>query len=50
VGLARVRLLVSDFASRYRCYGELLGCEPQSGAAQGPYELVELPERLPLRR
>ncbi|MET8856682.1 VOC family protein [Streptomyces sp. NPDC004579] len=36
--LAQVRLLVSDFATCYRFYSEVLGLKPQSGAAEGPYE------------
>ncbi|MEW2292589.1 VOC family protein [Streptomyces sp. NPDC006743] len=36
--LAQVRLLVTDFAASYRFYADVLGLEPQSGAAQGPYE------------
>ncbi|MEV8315597.1 VOC family protein [Streptomyces sp. NPDC059900] len=36
--LAQVRLLVSDFASCYRFYADILGLKPQSGASEGPYE------------
>ncbi|MFG2605707.1 VOC family protein [Streptomyces sp. NPDC048514] len=36
--LAQVRLLVTDFASCYRFYADVLGLKPQSGAAEGPYE------------
>jgi lactoylglutathione lyase len=38
VELAQVRLLVTDFASCYRFYADVLGLKPQSGAAEGPYE------------
>ncbi|MES4887734.1 VOC family protein [Streptomyces sp. NPDC096012] len=36
--LAQVRLLVTDFASCYRFYADVLGLKPQSGATEGPYE------------
>ena len=36
--LAQVRLLVSDFATCYRFYCEILGLKPQPGATEGPYE------------
>ncbi|GGJ13480.1 VOC family protein [Streptomyces brasiliensis] len=36
--LARIRLLVTDFAACYRFYAEVLGLKPQSGAVEGPYE------------
>ena len=36
--LAQVRLLVTDFATCYRFYAEVLGLKPQSGATGGPYE------------
>ncbi|MCT9076833.1 VOC family protein [Streptomyces fulvoviolaceus] len=36
--LAQVRLLVTDFATCYRFYAEVLGLKPQSGATEGPYE------------
>ncbi|MEV5434723.1 VOC family protein [Streptomyces sp. NPDC052682] len=36
--LAQVRLLVTDFPACYRFYADVLGLEPQSGAADGPYE------------
>jgi predicted enzyme related to lactoylglutathione lyase len=38
VELAQVRLLVTDFATCYRFYAEVLGLKPQSGSAEGPYE------------
>jgi predicted enzyme related to lactoylglutathione lyase len=38
VELTQVRLLVDDFAACYRFYADVLGLEPQSRAAQGPYE------------
>ncbi|MEV6170410.1 VOC family protein [Streptomyces sp. NPDC051954] len=36
--LAQVRLLVTDFATCYRFYADVLGLKPQSGATEGPYE------------
>ena len=39
--LAQVRLLVTDFPACYRFYSEVLGLKPQSGAAEGPYELPD---------
>ncbi|MFG2357616.1 VOC family protein [Streptomyces sp. NPDC048521] len=36
--LAQVRLLVTDFAACYRFYCDVLGLNPQSGMAEGPYE------------
>ncbi|MFI6008887.1 VOC family protein [Streptomyces sp. NPDC051243] len=36
--LAQVRLLVTDFATCYRFYADVLGLKPQSGAVNGPYE------------
>ncbi|MFJ2767203.1 VOC family protein [Streptomyces sp. NPDC087300] len=35
--LTQVRLLVTDFASCYRFYRDVLGLEPQFAAEEGPY-------------